>query len=162
DAGIAVWATKYDYDFWRPVTAIRAGATDGNPRTAGVSDWTPLGAPNDNGGGTNFTPPFPAYTSGHAAFGAAPLALLPHFFPTARDESNGAPRDQTGYVRPVVTRTFHSFSEAAEENGQSRIYLGIHWSFDKIWGIKQGTQVADYVFAHFLRPVHHAKWQFQV
>src|SRR5262249_4919425 len=60
---------------------------------------------------------------------------------------------QDGNVRPVVTRTFHSFSEAAEENGQSRIYLGIHWRFDKVEGIKAGDAIADFAFSHLLRPV---------
>jgi hypothetical protein len=52
-----------------------------------------------------------------------------------------------------VTRYFTSFSQAAEENAQSRIYLGIHWIFDAVYGIEQGTAVADYVFANYLRPI---------
>jgi hypothetical protein len=158
DAGIACWDAKYDYNFWRPVTAIRAGDTDGNPDTIADPNWTPLGAPADNGGGTNFTPPFPAYASGHATFGGALFRMMADFFgrddisfTLSSDEFNGITRDQNGVVRPVVTRSFDSFSQAAEENGQSRIYLGIHWSFDKIQGIKQGTEIADYIFAHFLR-----------
>jgi hypothetical protein len=79
DAGITTWDGKYDYSFWRPVTAIRendpgtgpTGLGSGNPFLVGQGDpkWSPLGAPADNGGGTNFTPPFPAYASGHATFG---------------------------------------------------------------------------------------------
>jgi len=160
DAGFACWDAKYDYSFWRPVTAIRAGDTDGNPNTIADPNWTPLGAPADNGGGTNFTPPFPAYASGHATFGGALFRMMTDFFGRDRihftlssDEFNGITRDQNGVVRPVVTRSFTSFSQAAEENGQSRIYLGIHWSFDKVQGIEQGTDIADYIFAHFLRPV---------
>src|SRR5207248_2401671 len=57
-----------------------------------------------------------------------------------------------GTARPVVARTFHSFSQAAEENGQSRIYLGIHWAFDKTEGIRSGNRVADFVFDNFLQP----------
>ena len=158
DAGIACWDGKFDFNFWRPVTAIRAGDTDGNPNTIADPTWTPLGAPADNGSGTNFTPPFPAYASGHATFGGALFRMMADFFGTNdisftlhSDEFNGITKDQNGMVRPVVTRSFTSFSQAAEENGQSRIYLGIHWSFDKIQGIKQGTEIADYIFAHFLR-----------
>ena len=62
------------------------------------------------------------------------------------DEFNGVTRDNHGTVRPLVTRSFSSLSEAEEENGQSRIYLGIHWTFDKTDGIAQGRQVADYVY----------------
>jgi hypothetical protein len=56
-------------------------------------------------------------------------------------------------VRPVVQRSFSSLSQAEEENGQSRIYLGIHWSFDKTEGIAQGHRVADYVFANAFLPL---------
>jgi hypothetical protein len=73
-------------------------------------------------------------------------------FTIGSDEFNGVTKDQNGVVRPVVTRHFTNFSQAAEENGQSRIYLGIHWSFDKVQGIRQGGRVADYIFSHFLQP----------
>jgi hypothetical protein len=166
DAGISCWDVKYDYEFWRPVTAIRDAALDGNVRTTADPNWTPLGAPADNGSGTNFTPPFPAYTSGHATFGAALFRTMANFFGTdqanftvSSDEFNGITLDQNGSVRPVVTRSFTSFSQAAEENGQSRIYLGIHWKFDKEQGIRQGTQIADYVYQHYLRPRQHAQPQ---
>ena len=56
-------------------------------------------------------------------------------------------------MRPLLPRSFRSFSQAEEENGQSRIYLGIHWSFDKTKGIAQGRQVADYVYRHAFLPV---------
>ena len=58
-----------------------------------------------------------------------------------------------GNVRPLLPRFFRSLSEAEEENGQSRIYLGIHWSFDKTEGIAQGRRVADHVFRNAFRRV---------
>lgn len=159
DAGISCWDDKYQFEFWRPVTGIRAGSLDGNANTEGDSNWLPLGAPNDNGGGTNFTPPFPAYASGHATFGASLFRTMARFYGTdnisftiGSDEYNGITTDQHGEVRPVVFRSFDSFSQAAEENGQSRIYLGIHWKFDKEQGIRQGNSIADYVFQNYLRP----------
>jgi hypothetical protein len=162
DAGISCWDGKYDYNFWRPDTANRAADTDGNPDTAADPGWVPLGSPADNGSGTNFTPPFPAYASGHATFGGALFRMMADFYGTddisftiGSDEFNGITRDQDGVVRPVVTRSFSSFSQAAEENGQSRIYLGIHWSFDKVQGITCGDHIADYVFANLLKPVSH-------
>jgi membrane-associated phospholipid phosphatase len=158
DTAIAVWETKYADNFWRPVTAIRAANDDGNPATTADPTWTPLGAPADNGSGTNFTPPFPAYPSGHAGFGGALFRILADFYGTdhvsftiGSDEFNGHTVDQFGNVRPVVRQHFTSFSQAAEQNGQSRIYLGIHWQFDKAQGIKLGREVADFVFHHFLR-----------
>ncbi len=162
DAGISSWEAKYQYDFWRPVLGIQRADTDGNPATLPDADWKYYGAPRSNDpGGTNFTPNFPAYTSGHATFGAGMFRSLANFFGRddirfsfMSDEFNGRTLDQDGTVRPRLARTFSSFSQAAEENGQSRIYLGIHWSFDKTEGIKQGNAVADYVFANFFRPRH--------
>ena len=58
----------------------------------------------------------------------------------------------TGAPRPLSPRSFTSFSQASEENGQSRIYLGIHWSFDKTEGIAQGNAIADWVFQNYLLP----------
>lgn len=158
DAAICCWQNKYDYEVWRPVTGIQQGEFDGNPNTIGDPNWLPLGAPNNNGGGTNFTPPFPAYASGHATFGAALFQTMTRFYGTDKisftigsDEYNGITKDQNDLVRPVVTRSYTSFSQATEENGQSRIYLGIHWNFDKVQGIKQGTKIADYVFGNYLK-----------
>lgn len=166
DAGIAVWESKYFYDFWRPVTGIResdpgtgpTGSGDGNAATVGDPSFTPFGAPASNLTGPNFTPPFPAYPSGHAGFGAATFHTLRRFFQTdniaftfVSDEFNGVTRDNTGNVRPLLPRSFSNLSQAEEENAQSRIYLGIHWSFDK-WSIGQGRQVADYVFDNAFTP----------
>jgi len=169
DAGIAAWESKFYYNFWRPVTAIReadpgtgpTGLGDFNALTVGDTTFTPLGAPASNLTGPNFTPPFPAYPSGHATFGAALFETLRRFygrddiaFTFVSDELNGVTRDHDGNVRPLVPRSFQSFSQAEEENGQSRIYLGIHWSFDKSEGIALGRHVADEVFDNAFRPRH--------
>jgi hypothetical protein len=168
DAGMAVWDSKYHYDFWRPVTGIResdpgtvpTGGGDGNDATAGDPSFVPQGAPASNLAGPNFTPPFPAYPSGHAGFGGALFQTLRRFYGTDRipftfvsDEFNGITKDNEGNVRPLIPRSFSSLSQAEEENGQSRIYLGIHWSFDKTEGIAQGRRVGDYVFDHMFEPV---------
>jgi hypothetical protein len=162
DAGITVWETKYYYNFWRPITAIReadpgtgpSGLGDGNPNTIGDPLWQPLGAPADNGNGTNFTPPFPSYTSGHAGFGGALFTTLANFYGTdnisftiVSDEFNTITVDQNGTPRPLKARSYTSFSQAAEENGESRIYLGVHFNFDKVAGIQQGDEIANYIFA---------------
>jgi hypothetical protein len=172
DAGVASWGTKYTYDVWRPMRGIRqissAGVfmDDGNGATEADLDWLPLGAPCTNcpAGSTNFTPPFPAYTSGHATFGAAAFRTLANFYGTdaipftfVSDELNGVNEDVDGSTRLLRPRSFTSFSQAAEENGQSRIYLGIHWAFDKTAGIEQGNAIADYAFANFLQPAANKK-----
>ena len=74
-------------------------------------------------------------------------------FTFVSDELNGVTVGNDGHVRPLVPRSFNSFSEAEEENGQSRIYLGIHWEFDKTEGIRQGRRVANYVFNNAFQPI---------
>jgi hypothetical protein len=167
DAAIAIWESKYYYSFWRPVIGIResdpgtgpTGLGDGSPTTAGDPTFTPLGAPASNLNGPNFTPPFPSYPSGHAGFGGAVFETLRKFYNTDNiaftfisDEFNGVTKDAQGNVRPLIPRSFSSLSEAEEENGQSRIYLGIHWAFDKEQGITLGRHVGDYVFRNAFAP----------
>jgi len=168
DTAIAVWESKYHYDFWRPITGIResdpgtgpTGAGDGNDATIGDPTFMPLGAPASNLVGPNFTPPFPAYPSGHAGLGGALFETIRRFYGTdnigftfVSDEFNGVTKDDHGNVRPYMPRSFSTLSQAEQENGQSRIYLGIHWHFDKTAGIRQGERVADYVFNHAFRPI---------
>ncbi len=163
DAGIASWESKFFYQFWRPITGIResdpgtgpSGTGDGNSATSGDPTFHPLGAPASNLTGPNFTPPFPAYPSGHATFGGAIFQTLRNYyhmddiqFTFTSDEFNGTTIDNAGIVRALKPRTFTSLSQAEEENGQSRIYLGIHWAFDKTQGIAQGRKIADYVYQH--------------
>ena len=169
DAGIAIWESKYHYQYWRPVTGIResdrgtgpSGLGDGNPFTIGDPSFTPLGAPASNLNGPNFTPPFPSYPSGHAGFGGALFQSLRNFYGTdhiaftfVSDEFNGVTRSNDGTVRPLMPRHFRTLSDAEDENGQSRIYLGIHWIFDKTEGIKQGRNVANHVFENAFQPRH--------
>jgi hypothetical protein len=150
DAGIASWDSKFFYQYWRPVTAIRV-QSDPN--------FYPFGAPDTNTAGPNFTPPFPSYTSGHAVFGGALFQILRHFWPDetpftfVSDEWNGKNKDADGIIRPLRPASFKSFREAEYDNAQGRIYMGIHWQFDADQGIIQGNQVADYVFQHAFRPI---------
>ena len=170
DAAIAIWESKYYYQFWRPVCGIResdpgtgpTGLGDGNPDTIGDPTFTPFGGPASNLNGPKLTPPFPSYPSGHGGFGGAVFETLRTVFGTddiaftfVSDEFNGVTKDNNGNVRPLLPRSFTSLSQAEEENGQSRIYLGIHWHFDKTMAIMQGEQVADYVLTHAFRPVRH-------
>jgi hypothetical protein len=168
DAGLAVWESKYFHQLWRPCSAIReadagtgpTGLGDGNPGTAGDPTFTPLGAPVTQLTNVNFlTPPFPAYPSGHAGFGGAVFQTLRRFYGTdvlpfafVSDELDGVRTDVYGNPRPLVPRSFQTLSQAEEENGQSRVYLGIHWVYDKTAGITQGNSVGNWVFDHMYQP----------
>src|SRR5437763_1756366 len=158
DAAMTIWESKYYYDFWRPILGIResdpgtgpTGLGDSNPDTIGDPNFTPLGAPASNLTGPNFTPPFPAYPSGHAGIGGSIFQVMRRFYGTdsisftfVSDEFNGQTRDHNGNLRPYRPRSFSNLSQAEEENGQSRIYLGIHWRFDKTEGIASGRGVGD-------------------
>lgn len=177
DAAIAAWDSKYFHLYWRPVTGIREADQDGNRLTIKDQNFTPLGAQASNLPNTpDFTPPFPAYPSGHATFGGAIFTVLRNFYRSDRiafsfvsDELNGKtldfappfppnfpsePPDDTGRVRPLIPRSFASLSSAESENGQSRIYLGVHWQFDSTGGIKQGRQVANFVSSNAFQPLH--------
>ncbi len=174
DAGIVSWGVKYRDDFWRPIVAVQDGNTDGNPDTIGDVNWEPLGAPRTNPANNetfNFTPPFPAYVSGHATFGGAAFKTLANLYRTddvhfsipfsfISDEMNGMSRDVyesipdlvQNNIRQIRERHFDSFSQAAAENAASRIFLGIHWRFDATEGVSAGNRIADYTFDHVMRP----------
>lgn len=137
DSAIVCWSAKYDYDLWRPVTAIREADTDGNPRTQPDPQWSSL----------LVTPPFPSYSSGHSTFSGAAAAVLKAYFRTDRVQFV-APSETAG----VADRAFSSFREAAEESGISRIYGGIHYQFDNISGLKSGRKIGEFVSRRLLKP----------
>ena len=136
DAAIASWDAKYETNFWRPITAIQSADTDDNAATVADQSWTPLLT----------TPAFSTYTSGHSTFSAAAAAILKGFFGT----------DQVHFVLPseaagVASRTFTSFSQAAAESGISRVYGGIHFSFDNVAGLDAGDRLGKYVVRNLLK-----------
>jgi len=148
DGYIASWAAKYSYNFWRPITAIREGDADGNNDTIGNPAWTPLAT----------TPPIPDHDSGHSVAGGASAEVLERFFGSARFSfrtcsTSLLPGSTCNDPSPVY-RSFGSFSEAAQENGLSRIYVGYHFRNAVTEGIEHGRKIADAAFQHFLRPVH--------
>jgi PAP2 superfamily len=159
DAGISCWGCKYIYQFWRPVVGIREAVSTGNSATAADATWEPLGAQADNNSGTNFTPNFPSYTSGHATFGSALFQVLRRFYDTddipfrfQSDEFNGVTRDDAGAVRPRRTRHYLNLTQAEMENHDSRIYLGVHWRFDQHQGLIHGRSIGNFVIDNYLLP----------
>lgn len=142
DAIITSWNTKNYYVSWRPVTAIREGDNDGNPLTAGDTNWAPL----------IVTPPYPDHSSGANNVTAAATRSLELFFGKDRMIFTVATTNPGTTIQD--TRTYRRFSEAAEEVVNARIYEGIHFRFADEAARKQGKQVADWVFKNFLRPMN--------
>ncbi len=140
DAIIACWDTKFTYNFWRPVTAIRAADTDGNRATDADPTWTPFVV----------TPPFPEYVSGHACFAGAAKAVLERFFGRASDKNIAL----TSATLPGVTRTYTSFRQIADEIDDARVWGGIHFRFSQELGRKLGKKVGRFGLTHHLRRVH--------
>jgi hypothetical protein len=187
DAAILAWDQKYKHDLWRPVLGIREHDPSTGPAASQASNdlsndadigWLPLGAPATNlVGAKSFTPPFPAYPSGHATFGAAAFHVTRLFYGVplgdrkpdklfegldfVSDELDGVSRDTRGTIRPRHVRSFPGgLWQMIVENGLSRVYLGVHWSFDafalrqngkpdlsrNIGGVALGLKIAEDIF----------------
>lgn len=127
DSRIASWVGKYNFKYWRPVTSLNADP-DGVVRN-NYTAWTPLLA----------TPAHPSYASGHSATVNAGIDVLRHFF----GEWNTVDLHTTTPGEP--SRTYRYLADIESENGLSRIYGGIHYSFDNVAGQKVGSKVAAYV-----------------
>jgi len=139
DAAVVSWDNKYQTNFWRPITAIRLADQDGNAATDPDPNWTPLIA----------TPPFPTYTSGHSTFSAAAAEVLGLFYGTDNISFTTSAEGAAG----IADRSFTSFSQAALEAANSRIYGGIHYRFDSEHGLENGEALGQFVFANELQPV---------
>ena len=159
DAAISAWNTKWYYQYWRPVTAIRSPDQAGNTNVTADPTWYPLGGQATNTRGPNFTPPFPAYVSGHATIGGALFQILRHYYPDATpftftsDEFNGMNTNANGQLQPLRPLNFASFTEAETQNAESRVYIGVHWQFDADQGVIEGHKVADWVWANAFQRV---------
>src|SRR5262249_28777212 len=112
DAAIAAWDAKVTYNFWRPITAIRLAAGDGNDATLPEAGWTPLLSP---------TPAHPDYTSNHSTVSGAAAAVLAGYF------GDDAAFTLASDTLPGVLRTFTSFSAASDEVNDARVFGGIHF-----------------------------------
>jgi hypothetical protein len=136
DASFAAWNVKYDQSpIWRPVTAIRE-CTMALCGVEGDPTWTPM-IP---------TPNFPAYVSGHSTMGGAGERAISGYFGT---DAVSFCLDPDPQVASLPTRCYTSLAAAEDENGISRIYGGVHWSYDNIYGKMTGRSVGDYVAANY-------------
>ena len=139
DSAIAFYDAKYTYRLGRPVTAIRLADTDGNPNTVADPNWLPL---------SGTTAADPSYPGAHSTISAAGADVLAGFYGNDNAFSVSSP------ALPGVTRSFTSFSAAAEEAGLSRIFSGQHTRLDHIAGLALGHDVAGFVLHHALLPAH--------
>ncbi|MDX2149622.1 MAG: vanadium-dependent haloperoxidase [Bryobacteraceae bacterium] len=138
DGAIVCWDSKYLYEFWRPVTAIRLASTDGNPDTIEDAGWTPLVV----------TPPFPEYLSFHGVVSGAAQTILTSYFGAA------FPFDGTSEGLPGVSRRWSSFSDAADEANLARIWGGIHFRRAVVDARKAGDDIGSFCLNTALRPIH--------
>jgi hypothetical protein len=146
DGNIGTGETKYHYKYWRPQTAIQTAETDGNPDTIADLTWVPLGP----------EPPVPEYDSAHSVAGGAAAQVLKRFFETNEVSFSTCsttlplPEEQCGGSQEV-RHAFSSFTQAADENGVSRIYVGYHFRKAVKEGIAHGRKIGNRAVNHFLR-----------
>jgi len=136
NALIACWDAKYTYMFWRPVTAIRAGDTDGNSETEPDPAWTPF----------IVTPSHPEYPAAHSTVAAAALGFYTVWFDT--DQFPLAFRGNGGAVR-----NYTSVNEIHAEEGNARVWGGMHWRNSTDVGTAVGSKVGKYTATHLLKPL---------
>jgi len=134
---IAVWDAKFTYMFWRPITAIQAGDTDGNERTEADAAWTPFIT----------TPSHPEYPAAHTTVGAGALAFYTEWF-----ETDEFPLAFTGNGGAV--RHYASVAEIHDEEGNARVWGGMHWRNSTEVGTALGRRVGRYTARHLLEPLH--------
>jgi hypothetical protein len=136
DGSIATFNTKYHYDFWRPVTAIRNGDLDGNDDTARDAEWLPLIT----------TPPFPGYPSAHATLSGAARAVLDQAF-----GRRGHAITLTTPSLPNIQLNYTDWRDITDDIDDARVYGGIHFRFDQRAGATQGRRIGKYVLRNYLR-----------
>jgi hypothetical protein len=139
DAYIAGWDSKFYYNFWRPYTAIRAAAADGNDATSPDIAWEPAEP----------TPPVHDYPSTHSALGNAAAKVI------ARTVGDDTPFTMTSFtaVPAGSTRSFTSLSQAANENADSRVMAGIHFRFSCNAGQTLGDKIGNWTVENHLKPI---------
>ena len=154
DGYISSFEAKRHFNFWRPVTAIRLGDSDGNANTVGDATWTPLRP----------TPPITDHDSGHSVQGGAGAEVLKLFFGTDHMSfstcSLTLPAGSTCNSATPVRRSYTSFSQASDENGLSRILVGFHFRNAVEEGIEHGRKIGRRAVRLFLRPTdsHDEEW----
>src|SRR5437867_578178 len=156
DAGIVAWHVKRKYDGVRPITAIRYVKQGQTVRAWGGSGRPTEDIPGEKwmpyNPGSNLTPPFPGYISGHSTFSSASATVLQLFtgsdyFGFSTDIPANFGRVEPGIPAVPTTISFATFSEAAQQAGLSRLYGGIHFSDDNTTGQALGALIGQQAWA---------------
>jgi PAP2 superfamily len=148
DGLVACFDGKYAYNFWRPVTAVRAAGIDGNGKTDPDPNWLPDGWAGGGGAGGRFiTPAHPEYPSGHAVNGPSGMFVLVALFGDNQELA------LTSLSLPGVTRHYSKISDAANDIALSRIYVGYHYRTTVMRSLKMGEHVGKWAVHHALRPL---------
>ena len=152
DGSIGCWNDKYYWNFWRPITAIREAASDGNPATEADPTWLPLFDPTIPVSGPPLvTPGFPDHPSGHTCISGAFVHALQDFFGT--DKIAFTAISNKCCPAPCPPRSFDRFSEALKEIIDARVWSGIHFRTADVQGAVLGKKVAHYLGKHYFQPV---------
>jgi PAP2 superfamily len=141
DSLVASFANKYTHNLWRPVTAIRAGATDGNPKTDADPNFAPYIS----------TPCFPSYPSNHASGTGGGAEVLRRMY------GAGGHTISISSPNPVdagIVLHYTTFKAITDDVDDARVYGGIHFRFDQEAGGRLGRDIATYVVKHNLQPIH--------
>ena len=139
DALIAVLEAKYHYNFWRPVTAIRNGDTDGNPATDRESTWQPLAE----------TPMHPEYPCAHCILAGSIAGMV-----TATLGSGDIPEiATTSPTAPGITHRWTNMTALADEVANARIWSGFHYRSSTRVGTRMGFEIGEYVAKSVMQPV---------
>ena len=139
DAMVAVFDAKYEYEFWRPITAIRNGDIDDNPETERDASWEPLGA----------TPMHPEYPCAHCIVAGSAGTVMQSFFGTGTlpEFSLSTP------TAPGVTHRWTRLDDYIQEPSNARIWAGIHYRYSTEVGTDMGRKIAQYTVQNVLQPL---------
>ena len=139
DAMIAVFDAKYQYEFWRPVTAIRNGDEDNNPATERDATWEPLGP----------TPMHPEYPCAHCIVAGSAGTVTQAFFGTETLPEFTL----TTPTAPGITHRWTRLQDYISEPSNARIWSGIHYRFSTEAGTDMGRKIGEYTVQNYLRPL---------
>jgi hypothetical protein len=153
DGSIGCWNDKYYWSFWRPITAIREAAADGNPATTPDPTWLPLFNPTVPVSGPPLvTPGFPDHPAGHTCISGATAHALKAFFAT--DKVPFTAHSNKCSPAPCPPRSFDSFSRALKEIIDARVWSGIHFRTADVQGAVLGRKVAHHLRKHYFQPLN--------